>query len=183
MYVKNPRSFRKIASSNPSLSGSVGVGKVSKMEPVAFVQTRYEVSRNRPKNCSTASSMAALSLQLADIRENDTLVAEFVAGQKHKSRLSDLSECPLSLAKASYTANVSNWLSAIAIPVGAQCRDVVVLTSPSHQGKGLADRSSFGPPLLNQQNGSAIGLMVKKIKCCRFLGSVCFRTSNATEFR
>ncbi|XP_048440040.1 uncharacterized protein LOC103929219 [Pyrus x bretschneideri] len=102
MYVKNPRSFRKIASSNPSLSGSVGVGKVSKMEPVAFVQTRYEVSRNRPRNCSTASSMAALSLQLADIRENDTLVAEFVAGQKHKSRLSDLSECPLSLAKASY---------------------------------------------------------------------------------
>ncbi|XP_068313992.1 uncharacterized protein [Pyrus communis] len=96
------------------------------------------------------------------VRENDTLVAEFVAGQKHKSSLSDLSECPLSLAKVSYTANVSNWLSAIAIPVGARCRDVAVLTSPSHQGKGLTDLSSFGPPLLNQHNGSAIGLMVKK---------------------
>lgn len=40
MYVKNPRSFRKIASSIPSLSGSVGVGKVSKMEPVAFVSDK-----------------------------------------------------------------------------------------------------------------------------------------------
>ncbi|XP_008221226.1 PREDICTED: uncharacterized protein LOC103321216 [Prunus mume] len=96
------------------------------------------------------------------VRQNDTLVAEFVASQKHKGSLSDLSECPLSLAKVSYTANVSNWLSAIAIPVGAQCRDVAVLTNPSHQGKGLTDLSSFGPPLLNQHNGSAVGLMVKK---------------------
>ena len=30
------------------------------------------------------------------------------------------------------------------------------------QGKGLTDLSSFGPPLLNEYNGSAIGLMVKK---------------------
>ncbi|TQD97899.1 hypothetical protein C1H46_016424 [Malus baccata] len=107
----------------------------------------------------------------------------------------DLSECPPSLAKASYTANGSNWLSAIAIPVGAQCRDVAVITSPltryacisgnwnAFQGKGLTDLSSFGPPFPNQHNGSAIGLMVKKIKCCCFLGSVCFRAGNATEFR
>lgn len=96
------------------------------------------------------------------VRQNDTLVAEFVASEKHKNDLSDLSECSLSLAKVSYTANVCNWLSAIAIPVGAQCRDVALLTNPSHQGKGLTDLSSFGPPLLNERNGSAIGLMVKK---------------------
>ncbi|KAM5565192.1 hypothetical protein ABKV19_019287 [Rosa sericea] len=96
------------------------------------------------------------------VRENDTLVAEFVASEKHKNDLSDLSECSLSLAKVAYTANVSDWLSAIAIPVGAQCRDVAVLTNPSHQGKGLTHFSSFGPPLLNERNGSAIGLMVKK---------------------
>lgn len=32
----------------------------------------------------------------------------------------------------------------------------------SLQGKGLTHFSSFGPPLLNERNGSAIGLMVKK---------------------
>lgn len=67
------------------------------------------------------------------VRQNDTLVAEFVASEKHKNDLSDLSECSLSLAKVSYTANVCDWLSAIAIPVGAQCRDVALLTNPSHQ--------------------------------------------------
>lgn len=30
------------------------------------------------------------------------------------------------------------------------------------QGKGLTDFSAFGPPMLNQHNGSAIGLMVRK---------------------
>ncbi|CAL2233030.1 unnamed protein product [Prunus armeniaca] len=36
------------------------------------------------------------------------------------------------------------------------------ISSFSWQGKGLTDLSSFGPPLLNQHNGSAVGLMVKK---------------------
>lgn len=31
------------------------------------------------------------------------------------------------------------------------------------QGKGLTDFSSFGPPILYQHNGSAIGLMVRKL--------------------
>ena len=73
------------------------------------------------------------------VRENDSLVADFVACQNHKN---DLSECALSLAKVSYTANVSDWFSAIAIPVGAQCRDVAVLTNPSHQVSDV--RTNFG---------------------------------------
>ncbi|PRQ34812.1 hypothetical protein RchiOBHm_Chr5g0073211 [Rosa chinensis] len=93
---------------------------------------------------------------------HDALLTEFVAGQKYRNDGFDVSECQVSLAKVSYMANVSNWLSAIAIPVGARCRDFAVVTSPSHQvGKGLTDRSSFGPPLLNEYNGSAIGIMVK----------------------
>ncbi|XP_004294726.1 PREDICTED: uncharacterized protein LOC101294637 [Fragaria vesca subsp. vesca] len=101
-----------------------------------------------------------LSFETA-VRESDGLVCEFVAGQKHRSGVCDVSECGVSLAKVCYTAYVCNWLSCIAIPVGSRCRDVAVLTSPSHQGKGLTDRSSFGPPLLNEHNGSAIGIMVK----------------------
>ncbi|KAM1387840.1 hypothetical protein ACFX2I_016034 [Malus domestica] len=65
----------------------------------------------------------------------------------------DLSECPPSLAKASYTANGSNWLSAIAIPVGAQCRDVAVITSPLTRGRALLIFHHLGHWQCNWLNG------------------------------
>lgn len=63
------------------------------------------------------------------IRENDTLVAEFVASEKSGG---DMLGGPLSLAKVFYAAHVSDWFSAVAIPMGAKCRDVEVATT-SHQ--------------------------------------------------
>nr|XP_048332450.1 uncharacterized protein LOC125418133 isoform X2 [Ziziphus jujuba var. spinosa]XP_048332451.1 uncharacterized protein LOC125418133 isoform X2 [Ziziphus jujuba var. spinosa]XP_048332453.1 uncharacterized protein LOC125418133 isoform X2 [Ziziphus jujuba var. spinosa] len=98
----------------------------------------------------------------ATFREKDTLAVEFVSSQNHKNNVDHLSGSPLSLAKVFYMANATDWLSAFAIPMGAQCWDVATVTNPSHQEKGLTDVSSSGPPLLNQYNGSAIGLMVKK---------------------
>lgn len=98
------------------------------------------------------------------IRQSDTLVAEFAASQKGQGYLGHDFGSPLSLAKVLYVANVSDWFSAVAVPVGAQCRDVGFATDSAHQGKGLTDFSSFGPPILNQHNGSAIGLMVRKSK-------------------
>ncbi|PQQ21488.1 uncharacterized protein Pyn_07736 [Prunus yedoensis var. nudiflora] len=140
-------------------------GEVDLLGAVLFMHNIDDEVDHKSDVLSRAGMRSGVDSRFAfetSVRQNDTLVAEFVASQKHKGGLSDLSECPLSLAKVSYTANVSNWLSAIAIPVGAQCRDVAVLTNPSNQGKGLTDLSSFGPPLLNQHNGSAVGLMVKK---------------------
>ncbi|CAL0318974.1 unnamed protein product [Lupinus luteus] len=97
------------------------------------------------------------------IGQKDTLVAEFLASQKGKEHGHDVLEMPLSLAKLSYTWNVDDWLSVIAIPVGAQCRDVGVASNSFNQlGKGLTDVSSFGPPLLNLHSGSAIGITVRK---------------------
>ncbi|KAL3845344.1 hypothetical protein ACJIZ3_002747 [Penstemon smallii] len=92
------------------------------------------------------------------VREKDTLVAEFIASEKGQG---DRLGGPLSLAKLFYAAHVSDWFSAIAIPMGAQCRDVGVATS-SHRERALTDYSEFGPPLLNQHNGGAIGIMVRK---------------------
>ncbi|KAI3464801.1 hypothetical protein Pfo_021464 [Paulownia fortunei] len=92
------------------------------------------------------------------IREKDTLVAEFIASEKGQG---DMLGGPLSLAKVLYAAHVSDWFSAVAIPMGAQCKDVEVATS-SHQERALTNYSEFGPPLLNQHNGSAIGVMVRK---------------------
>ncbi|KAH0757394.1 hypothetical protein KY290_020887 [Solanum tuberosum] len=92
------------------------------------------------------------------IREKDTLVAEFVGSVRGQKCILGSS---LPLAKVLYAANISDWCSAVAIPVGGRCRDVAVPTS-SREERGLTDYSSFGPPLLNQLNGSGIAVMVKK---------------------
>ncbi|KAK4390821.1 hypothetical protein Sango_2145400 [Sesamum angolense] len=84
--------------------------------------------------------------------------SEFMASEKGQD---DMFGSSLSLAKVFYAAHISNWFSAIAIPMGAQCRDVGVATS-SHQERALTDYSEFGPPLLNQYKGGAIGIMVRK---------------------
>ncbi|XP_044460815.1 uncharacterized protein LOC123192354 isoform X2 [Mangifera indica] len=95
--------------------------------------------------------------------QNDSLVAELIASETgNGSLLSDVSGIPLSLSKLSYAANVSDWCSATAIPVGAQCRDFDTTKNSSHQKKGLTYISSFEPPLLTQHNGSAIGVTVRK---------------------
>lgn len=104
------------------------------------------------------------------LRQRDTLTAEFVASKKGKEYLGDVFGSPLSLTKVCYMANASDWLSVAAIPIGAQCRDVGIATSSSHLGKGLTDFSSFGPPMLTQHNGSAVGLTVRKSNVLASLG-------------
>lgn len=90
------------------------------------------------------------------VREKDKLLAEFTA-----NGTGDKLGGPLSLAKVLYAAHFSDWCSAVVIPMGAQCRDVGFATS-THQEKGLTSYSDFGPPLLHQNNGGAIGITVRK---------------------
>ncbi|KAI9112382.1 hypothetical protein K1719_016579 [Acacia pycnantha] len=98
-----------------------------------------------------------------NIRGKDTLVVEFVASQKGIDHDTNVLGSPLSLAKLCYIAKVSDWLSVMAIPLGAQCKDIAIASkSFSQHGKGLTDVSSAGPLLLNLQNGSAISMMVRK---------------------
>ncbi|KAL1222887.1 hypothetical protein V5N11_022190 [Cardamine amara subsp. amara] len=91
------------------------------------------------------------------LRETDKLVAELVAGNH-----SDVSGSQLSLAKVFYKADINDWLSAVAIPFGAHFRDIDAAVVSSYQGMSLTEVSQLGPPLLNQQNGSSIGLRVRK---------------------
>ena len=58
------------------------------------------------------------------LRERDKLVAELVAG---------VSGNQLSLAKVFYKAEISDWLSAVAIPVGARFRDIDAALVSSYQ--------------------------------------------------
>ncbi|KAJ6773510.1 GDSL ESTERASE/LIPASE [Salix purpurea] len=96
------------------------------------------------------------------VRQKDSILAEFVASQIGVVDIGGVSEGALTLAKVSYTANVNDWFSAIAIPVGAQFRDLDMTANSSNQKHGVTDLSSVGPPLLNQHNDAAIGITVRK---------------------
>ncbi|KAG2698296.1 hypothetical protein I3843_07G144400 [Carya illinoinensis] len=96
------------------------------------------------------------------ISQGESLTAEFVASQKGNRYLDEVPGQSLSLEKVSYRVNACDWLSLVAIPVGAQSRDVAITSVSSHQAKGLTKLSSLGPPLLNQHKGSGIGLSVRK---------------------
>ncbi|KAK3423731.1 hypothetical protein EUGRSUZ_H00932 [Eucalyptus grandis] len=105
------------------------------------------------------------------LREKDVLVAQFVAGQRGGEHVNGFPESPpLSLAKVFYRASLSDWFSVMAVPVGAQCRDVGVISSCFHQGKGLTEYPCSGPPLINHHSGSAIGLTVRKSNITASLG-------------
>lgn len=95
------------------------------------------------------------------VGQKDILEAEFITTQSSHRDSDDILGTPLSLAKVSYTANMTDWFSIAAVPMGARCRDMVS-TNSSFQEKGLTDYSSFGPPLLHKNRGGAIGLTVKK---------------------
>ncbi|KAG2267906.1 hypothetical protein Bca52824_062461 [Brassica carinata] len=97
------------------------------------------------------------------------LLSRFVFETSLRSRISSwlssdgVSGRQLSLAKVFYKAEINDWFSAVAIPVGAHFRDIDddALVS-SYQGMNLTEVSELGPPLLNQRNGSAIGLAFRK---------------------
>ncbi|XP_068646786.1 uncharacterized protein [Aristolochia californica] len=93
------------------------------------------------------------------VREKDALVTEFAVRQHHGSH-ADTFGGPLALSKVMYLANINDWFSISALPVGAQCRDIAMGTHSS-QVRNLTDFSSFGPPLFNQFHNCAAGLTIK----------------------
>ncbi|OWM80937.1 uncharacterized protein LOC116193070 [Punica granatum] len=105
------------------------------------------------------------------IRGKDYFVAELMASQKAAEDFTDFSgNLPLSLSKVFYKANITDWFSAAAIPIGAHCRDIGNDSSSSRQGKGLTDNSSLGPPLVSQPPGSAFGVTARKANFMATLG-------------
>ncbi|GMI92737.1 hypothetical protein like AT1G11320 [Hibiscus trionum] len=96
------------------------------------------------------------------VGDKDSVGIEFAADRKRvASNDGDVHGTPLSLSKLFYKANATNWFSAIAIPFGAQVKDLDVASDFYLQDeKGLSDLS-LGPPLLHQQTGSAIGVTMR----------------------
>ncbi|KAI3919861.1 hypothetical protein MKW98_001117 [Papaver atlanticum] len=96
------------------------------------------------------------------VREKDALMVEFTATQNGYSG-GDVGS-PLSLSKVMYSANVSDWLSAVVIPVGAQCKDIASASNVLQQERSLTDYSFFGSPNRSQLHnvGAGAGAIVKR---------------------
>ncbi|PIN18798.1 hypothetical protein CDL12_08525 [Handroanthus impetiginosus] len=157
--VERLLAFYKTSKGSPFLEASTHVkGKVDVLGALVIMNDVDEQKYDAIHRSGIRTGIdARLTFETA-IRENDTLVAEFIASEKGQG---DILGGPLSLAKILYAAHVSDWFSAVAVPMGAKCRDVGVPTI-SPQERGLTYYSEFGPPLLDQHNGSAIGIMVRK---------------------
>ncbi|XP_011628447.1 uncharacterized protein LOC18447982 isoform X1 [Amborella trichopoda] len=92
------------------------------------------------------------------VRQKDTLVTEFVASQTN-----GVVGGTLSLGKVLYLANITDWFSLIAIPVGAIGKDLGTVLNPS-QDHGLTDFSALGPPVFSQPLGCAAGITLQGLK-------------------
>lgn len=162
--VERMLSFYKISMGNPFREASTHLrGEVDVLGALLMMDSADQQNCDALRRSGIRTGVESKFTFETTIRQKDTLVAEFVASQKEEENRGDVPGSALSLSKVSYIANVNHWFSAIAIPVGAQCRDFGVSTSSSSLGKCMTDFSSFGPPLLTeQQNGGAIGLTVRK---------------------
>ncbi|CAI9116984.1 OLC1v1018288C1 [Oldenlandia corymbosa var. corymbosa] len=124
----------------------------------------------RVKMIETSGIQTGLDLRLVfetTIRQKDMLVAECLADGKFQN---SIVERPLSLSRVLYAANVSDWFSAVAIPLGARCKDLGVAMTSSIEEKGFSEYSAYAPSFLNQKNGCALGVMVKKSNIVASLG-------------
>ncbi|XP_060183506.1 uncharacterized protein LOC132613491 isoform X2 [Lycium barbarum] len=156
--VERVLAFYKSSKGSPFEEGTTHVrGEFDAVGALLMIGTIDESKRNAIERAIRTGIDSRLTFETA-LREKDTLVAEFVGSERGQMNVLG---SPLSLAKVLYAATISDWFSAVAIPVGGRCRDVAVPTN-SREERGMTDYSSFGPPLLNQLNGSAIAMMVRK---------------------
>ncbi|KAL6995883.1 hypothetical protein U1Q18_006017 [Sarracenia purpurea var. burkii] len=158
--VEQMLSFYKSSKGSPFQEASTHVrGEVDVLGALLITDDVDQQNYDVIKRAGIKTGVHSRMIFETTIRQKDTLVTEFVASVKCQD---DVFGSPLSLAKVFYAANISDWFSVAAIPVGAHCRDVGIAVNSPNQKRALTNYSSLGPPLLNQYNGSAIGLMVRK---------------------
>ncbi|KAK3007325.1 hypothetical protein RJ639_016741, partial [Escallonia herrerae] len=157
--VERVLSLYKSSKGSPFREASTHIrGEVDILGALLFVDPNDQQNHYAIQRAGIGTGIHSRFTFETTVREKDTLLAEFVASNKGQG---DLLGSPLSLAKVLYAANITDWFSVAAVPVGARCKDVGI-TSSSYQEKSLTNYSFVGPPLLNQHNGSGIGLMVRQ---------------------
>ncbi|XP_031256179.1 uncharacterized protein LOC116114170, partial [Pistacia vera] len=169
--VERVLSFYKTSKGSPFQEASTHVrGEVDFLGGILMMRDIDSQNLDALDRAGVRTGITSRFIFETSLGQNDSLVAELIASETGKGNLGDISGIPLSLTKLLYTANVSDWCSATAIPVGTQCRDFDITRNSFQQGKGLTYISSFEPPLLSQHNGSAIGVTVRKSNVVASLG-------------
>lgn len=127
--VERVLAFYKSSKGSPFQEASTNVrGEFDAVGAVLMIGTIDERKRNAVERTIRTGIDSRLTFETT-VREKDTLVTEFVGSERGQINIQGT---PLSLAKVLYAANISDWFSAVAIPVGGRCRDVAVPTS-SHE--------------------------------------------------
>ncbi|KAF3786107.1 hypothetical protein EJ110_NYTH26138 [Nymphaea thermarum] len=94
------------------------------------------------------------------LRKKDALITQLVAAFPSLITDQDALGSTLSLRKVMYLANITDWFSFIAIPFGARCEDIGVLSKPH----GFTLTSSSVPPIFSLDHSCAAGIMLKRSK-------------------
>jgi len=156
-------SSQKLSKGGPFQETSTHVrGEVDVLGAILLMGNTDEESFNGLNKEGVRPGLLSRFVFETSLRETDRLVAELVAGYNGAGSHRDFLGGELSLAKVFYKADINDWFSAIAIPVGAHFRDIEASTTFFFQGMSLTEVSELGPPLLSQHNGSAIGLTFRK---------------------
>ncbi|RWR85984.1 hypothetical protein CKAN_01486500 [Cinnamomum micranthum f. kanehirae] len=159
--VERMLSIYKTRTGSPFQEASTHVkGEVDVVGSLLFVENIDQEICDIMKKAGVRTGVNSKLIFETTVRKKDTLSAEFMAKHNSQGSHGDVFGSPLTLKKVTYLANVNDWFSAIAIPVGAQFKDVGIGSDPL-QSRGLTDFSSFAPPLLDRYHGCAAGLMVR----------------------
>ncbi|XP_042509629.1 uncharacterized protein LOC122085216 isoform X2 [Macadamia integrifolia] len=162
--VERMLSFYKSSKGNPFQEASTHVkGEVDVVGALLLVDNIKQQTCDIVDRAGVRTGTDSRFIFEATIRQKDSLVAEFMASQRGQGSNGGILGSTLSLAKVMYTANISDWCSAVLVPVGARCRDVGIASSIFQQGRGLTD-FSLGPPLLYRYHDAAAALLVRRSK-------------------
>lgn len=132
--VERMLSFYRISKGSPNQEGGTLVrGEIDSIGALLMIHNADHENIELLRQAGIRTGLDSRFTFELNMRDKDTLSFELLSSHKGNINLADISGCPLSLAKVFYTAHVSDWLSVYAIPVGAQCRDVAIVTNPSHQ--------------------------------------------------
>lgn len=124
--VERVLAFYKSSKGSPFQEANTHVrGEFDAVGALLMIGTIDESKRNAIERAIRTGIDSRLTFETT-LREKDTLVAEFVGSERGQMNILG---SPLSLAKVLYAANISDWCSAVAIPVGGRCRDVAVPTN------------------------------------------------------
>ncbi|KAK8956687.1 hypothetical protein KSP39_PZI000945 [Platanthera zijinensis] len=135
-------------------------GIISVDGALIFLANNYQQASD---NLNKAGARRCIDLRFifeTPIGQRDLLVAEFLARHHSLVDCTKMNGSPLTFSKLVYSTNISDWFSAVLVPIGARCIEFGI---PSfHQGRYESRSSSSCPPLYTEPQCCGIGFSAKE---------------------